>query len=379
MSSTQTITPKRSNTPEATTDNQEDGSAILNQVETSTKSPNTHSVPSLVPPDARKAIPTREVDTDLVSVIPIDVATFKPLRKIRGHANTQRRSEALELGVTAFGKMFLSSETEPASRRVCNKVFPKEFRLLDDLLNIVQCAELDEGSEAIYYSLQGHLYNSLLNLLYSQRLKAVDTFRLAAVKPPALPCWGEHGEVNSFVSENDFEIHGVCFRAEVDYFLSFLDGYHDYSLNKPRDFVLKPLDNEEGPFDGSKPSTPSQEFVDEDPVVRNDEGDSKQFPSFNKNVNSLSKRQSGSYNHGKGSSKPRNISTMFPLPANRRMSELMQPVQQSSQKVVSGHFGQFNDFNTPRQGSRRPNIGGKYTRDHWNNYPSVSGHGMAHF
>ncbi|KAJ7255563.1 hypothetical protein C8J57DRAFT_1517855 [Mycena rebaudengoi] len=51
---------------------------------------------------------------------------------------------------------------------------------------------------------------------------------------PDMPTWGRSEDPLAFYSANDFEILGICFRAEVENYIATLDQYFDFIANEPR-------------------------------------------------------------------------------------------------------------------------------------------------
>ncbi|OJT11428.1 Retrovirus-related Pol polyprotein from transposon 297 [Trametes pubescens] len=71
--------------------------------------------------------------------------------------------------------------------------------------------------------------NELRNMLEARRYAAEGDYRQLRKAPPSIPFWGRDLYANGYVhTVNDFEILGVCFRREVEYFLARLSEVHQY-------------------------------------------------------------------------------------------------------------------------------------------------------
>ncbi|KAJ2997746.1 hypothetical protein NUW54_g7101 [Trametes sanguinea] len=105
------------------------------------------------------------------------------------------------------------------------RVFPIEAGKLDAILfKPWKVRPNKEGYWPDYEDLE-----ELRNLLEARRYAAEGDFRQARKAPPSIPFWGRDLTANGYVhSPNDFEILGVCFRREVEYFLARLSELHQF-------------------------------------------------------------------------------------------------------------------------------------------------------
>ncbi|KAJ7148468.1 hypothetical protein C8R43DRAFT_1129106 [Mycena crocata] len=169
-----------------------------------------------------------------ILTVDLDIPTLRSVAKIGNNPQIKsRRNEALVKGLKTIDKGYLLT-AGLATRRLFMAVFPDELELLDGLFSHAQTRErkyrLGPG-----YRLVNDDYQVLLRVLFSRKISAEDSFRLAGKTPPPLPSWAADDDLDGYYSFNDYEILGVCFRAEVENFLYTLDRYHDFRARKPRD------------------------------------------------------------------------------------------------------------------------------------------------
>ncbi|KAJ7633537.1 hypothetical protein DFH06DRAFT_1139874 [Mycena polygramma] len=174
----------------------------------------------------------------------VDIPSLKPVSQIGRTPEIQaRRVDALQLGSKAIDKPALI-DAAVASRRLFLSVFSKELNLLERVLTHLEHIRVGSPSPSspTGYRVQQPEFRLLMRTLWNTRSVAEDSFRLLGSSVPRLPSWGNDDDILDFHNENDFEILGVCFRAEVEQFLVSLDKVHDFPGNKPRDSSLsRPL------------------------------------------------------------------------------------------------------------------------------------------
>ncbi|KAF7357249.1 TY3B-TY3B protein [Mycena sanguinolenta] len=169
----------------------------------------------------------------------LKLPTFKPNAKLAiGKPSVlERRNLALQMGAEAFDKPFLS---EPAnlSRRLFVSTFKHELSFLDRVLTSVDVAQLkDDGGQV--YRLQKETVWTLVKQLDSLRKRAEYAFEMFHQDMPVMPTWGRREDPSAWYLANEFEILGVCYRAETEAYIAALDQYFDFSANE-----LRPPDNE---------------------------------------------------------------------------------------------------------------------------------------
>ena len=69
------------------------------------------------------------------------------------------------------------------------------------------------------FAVDSNLFSRLLKRLLVVCKRAQDSILLAGITIPKTPVWGCDGDIGKFHCSNNFEILGVCFRAEVEDFL----------------------------------------------------------------------------------------------------------------------------------------------------------------
>ncbi|KAJ7161719.1 hypothetical protein C8R46DRAFT_1223010 [Mycena filopes] len=163
----------------------------------------------------------------------IEIPTLRAPGRIGNNTDLQaRRADALLKGSSAINKGFLVNALK-ASRRLHVSIFTKELDLLNRTLTSLERIP-DEHTSSHGYRVGRDNYLLLLHVLSSLRSTAADAFRLRGLKVPTLPSWGNDEDISQVYDANNFEILGVCFRAEVEHFLSTLDGEYDFLGKKGR-------------------------------------------------------------------------------------------------------------------------------------------------
>jgi hypothetical protein len=112
-------------------------------------------------------------------------------------------------------------------------LFSRELDLLGQILTTLEQVPASESSFG--YRVKKSNYLLLLHVLWNLRTRAEDSIRLSGESLPRIPSWANDGDILDFYNENDFELLGVCFRAEVENFMVLLDKSFDFVGNKPRD------------------------------------------------------------------------------------------------------------------------------------------------
>ncbi|KAF7306872.1 TY3B-TY3B protein [Mycena indigotica] len=229
--SSKTARPSRPTTPSSTTP-----PAPPPRTPTAGPSPEASFEPENLPPleDYIGAIPQHDLESDKTPVNErIDLPTLRPFRKIADNEFlTKRRDEAIAKTAPLLGKDYLA-EGEIAPRRLYKHTFPRALELLRTFLDnfeVVPYVLEDKSACRINYK----QYWVLTRLLQEYSAIAEKSFKFAGLPPPPVPSWGTGEYLKDFYSENDFEMLGVCFRAEVENFLVFMDRYHDFLHNVPQ-------------------------------------------------------------------------------------------------------------------------------------------------
>ncbi|KAJ7192195.1 hypothetical protein GGX14DRAFT_578357 [Mycena pura] len=164
----------------------------------------------------------------------LDLPTFKPYTTIvmQDLNLVSRQHVALELGATAFSKPFLR-DPKPVSRKLRVGTFRNELANLQSVITSVEVAQLvDEGGQV--YRLQKGPYWTLWKQLDELRKRSKDAFDVFNLPMPAMPTWGRSEDPLAFYMANEYEILGICYRAEVENYLVTLDEYFDFATNEAR-------------------------------------------------------------------------------------------------------------------------------------------------
>jgi hypothetical protein len=180
-------------------------------------------------------IATEEMDTSSPPEKKIfDLPTVQPFRKIGKNPDIlARREDALTKGADAIEKAYLHNAIA-APRRLYEHTFPKELDLLSNTLSVFERQPVTV--KRIYgYRLHRVSYQALVQILKEMRDLASDSFVMAGTPLPGLPSWGDRQNVFQFHDENDFEVLAVCFRIEVEHFLTLMDKYHNFQEGKPQE------------------------------------------------------------------------------------------------------------------------------------------------
>ncbi|KDR68032.1 hypothetical protein GALMADRAFT_129935, partial [Galerina marginata CBS 339.88] len=160
-----------------------------------------------------------------------------PSRYRSDSALTERRIQALAFAGDYFRRVI--DKDLAFSRRLCRDVFNSTETNLDDLLMSIRKVETKNG---VGYTIRREAYSDLMGALY-RVLKELKDFVLVEGYPvPPLPIWGKTGDINSFHSENDYEILAVAFRTEVEGFLKTFDLVYNFSEAQPRNANLFGID-----------------------------------------------------------------------------------------------------------------------------------------
>lgn len=139
---------------------------------------------------------------------------------------TERRNEAIHIGSIHLDKYFLRSSSRAFSRRLLKDVLDNESNCLDELLTSVVRIPIEDGGYA--YSIRRDYYSKLQAVLLKIKAKLGDVLLANGAPIPDIPFWGKAGDLDEFHLPNDFEILGICYRTEVERFLSIFDEHRNH-------------------------------------------------------------------------------------------------------------------------------------------------------
>ena len=187
-------------------------------------------------------------EQELGKTTKIQVSTFDPIYRIRRVKSLDdRRIDALEAGANGLDKLPLF-HAKVLSKRLTYDVFLEETRLLDKVLTEVRYAFTSEDS--VIFTVDPKPFCKLLKRLVALRKKAQDSILVAGMAIPETPIWGRDGDIGKFHNKGDFEILGICFRAEVENFLWRLQERFDFSSS-----ISHSAPTEEIDYDSQQPKT----------------------------------------------------------------------------------------------------------------------------
>ncbi|KAF7304188.1 Reverse transcriptase domain-containing protein [Mycena indigotica] len=176
----------------------------------------------------------------------ISLPTFSARRRISSQKHiVTRQQEALAFGAPFIKKDYLL-DCQGTPRRLY-EIFSGEFDMLSHLLSLVEWVPVltntPEEPESRAYRFYRPNYNILRQALDDIRQQAKILFDAQQIPLPPLPTWGDKYHWDCFYLENDFEILGVCFRAEVENFLVILEKNHLFEDNILDEVSMKGIED----------------------------------------------------------------------------------------------------------------------------------------
>lgn len=145
---------------------------------------------------------------------------------------SERSIRAVGRGQAAFNRYPIGPNHFDLLRKKDRKIFPRELRLLDELL--VEVIKYEDAYQVGWQPKKGLMINLMRTLRY-RREQARDSFILEGLGLPPLPIWGYDGNLAELRDENDFEIIGATFRREVESFLFYLQSHHEFRTEDKED------------------------------------------------------------------------------------------------------------------------------------------------
>jgi hypothetical protein len=138
---------------------------------------------------------------------------------------SERRAEAINMGLIYLDKYHLRDSSRPFSHRLLKDIFDDLSNRLDELLlNIIHIKIEDRFT----YTIRKDYYQKVQAGLLKIKSKLGDILLANGVPIPDLPFWGPLGDSNEFYTPNNFEILGICYRTEVETFLSIFNEYYNF-------------------------------------------------------------------------------------------------------------------------------------------------------
>ncbi|RDB19963.1 hypothetical protein Hypma_012730 [Hypsizygus marmoreus] len=310
-----------------------------------------------VPPDASFDLPGIEELAEAASpedftgestATMIDLPTLAVFHSYRSNDElATRRNIALRLGAEALEKYFLVNTNRVFTRRLWKDVFMEEAQRMDDIFS--DCLK-KPTADGFAFSLRRDKYSALLGLLMRIRTKLSNILIANGEPIPDLPYWGPKGDLNEYFYENEFEVYGVCFRAEVERFLHIFDEHYNFLTDLPRnpDLILR-----------DSPAEKQQTQSTPRPTNRNRRQDGHHHDYQGQSASRIetggprSYRTSNIYHQGDGTARrdrargARDASNR--VPATSRMREVLSDIGRTF------HQHEDNDRSTPILSASHPN------------------------
>jgi hypothetical protein len=157
--------------------------------------------------------------------------SFQPYRLIpEGDVTTlARRQLGLEIGSKEFAKNFLR-DPKIATRKMHTSTFRDQLGILQKLLTSIETTILLNKTNV--YRLQKSTYWAFWKLLNDLHKRAKPAFEMFRTIAPTIPTWGRNEDPLAYYAANEFEILGICYRAEVEHYLIVLDEHFDFALDE---------------------------------------------------------------------------------------------------------------------------------------------------
>ncbi|KAJ7759771.1 hypothetical protein DFH07DRAFT_772103 [Mycena maculata] len=177
----------------------------------------------------------------------------------------KRRATAILIGARTLQKTFLL-EAKHAPRRLHEKVFKREFEQLNELLTHIDKSRTTTNITIDVYRIRSENYYALINMLTYRLGQAISSFKDAGKDSPELPSWADEEDsgIEDWSNINDFEIIAVCFRLEVENFLTVLDKRYNFNSGHPRPTVQMVQDQDDAETSAIRlPSQQNQRVITE--------------------------------------------------------------------------------------------------------------------
>ncbi|KAJ7726785.1 hypothetical protein B0H16DRAFT_1471257 [Mycena metata] len=303
---------------------------------------------------------------DIVFQVPTVMAEYRTLN----NAYVQdRRAEAIRLCARAIQKSFLS-RSKFAPRRLHEKVFKRELESLEDLLTHVEQSTTSLGDGKHAFRIKPDNYHALLNMLTFRLGQSISSFKEINKEPPVLPCWAaETALIEDWLEINVFEIIAVCFRLEIENFLTALDKRYNFTEATSRPYMTSVPEDEDvtaikiGSKKNTGGSTEPVHQRDVPPHMNIPQGSSSTAYVSSKmketvgDFDAIRRSQSTMYHNPNTSVRVSSAFNSGPIPTNnRRISEIFQPMHtlfEEDQNVDQshGHAYQPEEYEQYRQGT----------------------------
>ncbi|KAK0455160.1 uncharacterized protein EV420DRAFT_1644806 [Desarmillaria tabescens] len=108
------------------------------------------------------------------------------------------------------------------------KTFRYEFELLERLLRQTWAVHISNGDLGV--RINSSIFSRLQAALQRRKREASRSLVIHKIDLNC-PTWGQ--DIHLFMTENDFELYALCYRASVEHFLAEMVNQHDWETGKP--------------------------------------------------------------------------------------------------------------------------------------------------
>ncbi|KAK0445656.1 uncharacterized protein EV420DRAFT_1717414 [Desarmillaria tabescens] len=139
-----------------------------------------------------------------------------------------RKRVALRILKNSLNVKLGPSHAVGVTRDQYEKTFRYEFELLEKLLRQTWAVRISNGDLGV--RIDSSIFSRLQAALRQRKRQASHSLVIHEIDLDC-PSWGQ--DISLFMTENDFELYSLCFRASIEYFLAEMDNHHDWETGKP--------------------------------------------------------------------------------------------------------------------------------------------------
>ncbi len=157
------------------------------------------------------------------------ICTSMPSCELMGFpALVSRKRVALRILKNTLNVNLGPSHAVRITRDQYEKTFRYEFELLERLLRQTWAVHISNGDLGV--RIDSSIFSQLQAALRRRKQQASRSLVIHEIDLDC-PTWGQ--DISLFMTENDFELYSLCYRASIEYFLSDMDNHHDWETGKP--------------------------------------------------------------------------------------------------------------------------------------------------
>ncbi|KAK0232501.1 hypothetical protein EDD85DRAFT_956377 [Armillaria nabsnona] len=112
--------------------------------------------------------------------------------------------------------------------------FHPTMTVLEELLSNVHLSDTHDGD--CVFRLDQQRFSRFMSALWKQKGDAQNSLEVNGIPNLLLPPWGSSNDVTAWLTLNELEVFGICFRAETEHFLATLLTFHDWETGAPKWF-----------------------------------------------------------------------------------------------------------------------------------------------